>query len=159
MFLTLRSNELTTDRLWPEGWWGWKSGGVDHQTDRPNPQWKVLLCFSLHGRRSPSRVSLKELVAYYNNNRSRFRSSRKKNIISIFPRPKQQDKTDRPSSKMVYKVISSEHKKSRIEFSRKLRTMSMPSSNERWAKLPWTAFPWRFDVCERCERWEWPGNL
>lgn len=108
-----------------EMWWAWKSGSADHQTDRPNPQWKVLFCFRI------LRVSLKQLVAYYNNYRSRFRLSRKKNINSIFPRPKQQDKTDRPSYKMVYKIISSEHKKSCIEFPRKLRTMSMPSSDER----------------------------
>lgn len=108
-----------------EMWWAWKSGSVDHQTDRPNPQWKVLFCFRI------LRVSLKQLVAYYNNYRSRFRLSRKKTINSIFRRPKQQDKTDRPSYKMVYKIISSEHKKSCIEFPRKLRTMSMPSSDER----------------------------
>lgn len=31
-------------------------------------------------------------------------SSKKKTINSIFPRPKPQDRTDRPSSKMVYKI-------------------------------------------------------
>lgn len=64
-----------------EMWWAWKSGSVDHQTDRPNPQWKVLFCFRI------LRVSLKQLVAYYNNYRSRFRLSRKKTINSIFRRP------------------------------------------------------------------------